>query len=356
MAMQNLLKSAREKKGITLRELAQKLKIDPALISKFESGNRMPTKEQVIKLASALNINTNDLLISWLKEKIFHEVGRDHLALQAIIGAKKEIKHALHQSTALPIPKSLLPKIQEIDTTKKELDIISQQNNLTELTAIDLAYIYESARIGGSSLTLKETNLILNQGLTLSGKNQQEHLDVICHKEALTYVKKLALNKTDFTEQELLTIHRFMLSEMDQTNAGKYRKHVVTFKGSKFIPPDPSLIREQVETLFAWYNNNKDNLHPIVLASEVHLRLLAIYPFDKANEKTCHLVMNLILLKYGYLIARIKSGNKAQQAYHHAIERALVGGKKKLFLSLIIDAELNTIRDYKESSKKNGHV
>ena len=352
MAMQNILKSAREKKGITLRELAQLLKIDPALISKFESGNRMPTKEQVIKLADNLSINTDDLLISWLKEKIIHEVGRDHIALQAIIEAKKEIKNTLYLQTGLPIPKSLLPKVQEIDVLKKEIDTFGQQNNATELTAIDLAYIYECNRIEGSPLTLKETDQIVNQGLTLSGKSPQEHLDAICHKEALTYVKKLAFNKADFTEQELLTINSLLSNDSTQTIEGKYRRQAVTLKGSKFIPPDPSLIGKQIETLFTWYNANKDNLHPIVLAFEVHLRLLAIRPFNKANEKTCRLIMNFILLRYGYLMARIKSGNKSRQAYHNAIERALVSGKKKLFLSLIIDAELNSLRSYRDSSKK----
>ena len=49
--MKNLLREAREKKGLKTREVAQLLGIDQALISKFESGSRKPTKDQVIKLA-----------------------------------------------------------------------------------------------------------------------------------------------------------------------------------------------------------------------------------------------------------------------------------------------------------------
>jgi transcriptional regulator with XRE-family HTH domain len=72
--MKTLLKKARELKNLKTREVAQLLGIDQALISKFESGSRKPTKDQVTKLATLLEIDLETIMVSWLKEKIIHEI------------------------------------------------------------------------------------------------------------------------------------------------------------------------------------------------------------------------------------------------------------------------------------------
>lgn len=82
--MKSLIKNAREKKGLKTRELAHLLGIDQALISKFESGTRKPTKDQVVKLASLLEIDYETLMVAWLKEKILYEIGQDEFALKAL--------------------------------------------------------------------------------------------------------------------------------------------------------------------------------------------------------------------------------------------------------------------------------
>ena len=90
--MKTLLKNAREQKGLKTREVAQLLGIDQALISKFESGTRKPTREQVIKLASLLEIDLETIMVAWLKEKILYEIGHDEIALKALIVAEQEIR------------------------------------------------------------------------------------------------------------------------------------------------------------------------------------------------------------------------------------------------------------------------
>jgi transcriptional regulator with XRE-family HTH domain len=87
--MKNLLKNARENKGLKTREVAQLLGIDQALISKFENGTRKPTKEQIKKLASLLEIDFEELMIAWLKEKILYEIGQDEFAIKAIMSLSK---------------------------------------------------------------------------------------------------------------------------------------------------------------------------------------------------------------------------------------------------------------------------
>jgi len=87
--MKTLLKLAREQKGLKTREVAQLLKIDQALISKFENGQRHPTKTQIIKLAQLLEIDLETLTIAWLKEKILQEVANEEYGLKALQAAEK---------------------------------------------------------------------------------------------------------------------------------------------------------------------------------------------------------------------------------------------------------------------------
>ena len=91
--MKTLLKNGREKKALKTRELAQLMGIDQALVSKFESGARKPTKEQIIKLASILEIDYETLMIAWLKEKILNEIGEETFALKALKEAEDELKY-----------------------------------------------------------------------------------------------------------------------------------------------------------------------------------------------------------------------------------------------------------------------
>jgi Fic family protein len=89
---------------------------------------------------------------------------------------------------------------------------------------------------------------------------------------ALDHVKELVQGKTAFTEIILLNIHKLILQGIDNANAGTYRKVQVMISGTKFIPPQPYLMFKQMEDFFIWYNENKDNLHPVLLSAELHER------------------------------------------------------------------------------------
>ncbi len=104
--MKNLLKNAREQKGIKTRELANLLGIDQALVSKFESGSRFPTRNQVLKLSQFLDIEFDTLMIAWTKEKILNEHGNNPLVLKAIVEILSDNNYAL--------PASNEPKIDSI--------------------------------------------------------------------------------------------------------------------------------------------------------------------------------------------------------------------------------------------------
>ncbi len=344
--MRALLKQARLKKNLLVRELAAEVNIDQALISKFESGKRLPTKAQLMLLANALDINLNSLLVLWLKEKIVYEIIDEPFALEALHAAEQEIKYQNKKVKAVKLPPALKHVLTQIDACKKQLNNLRQYDSFRIAQALELEYTFESNRIEGNTLTLKETDLVINEGLTISGKSMREHLEAINHNEAILYIKQLVEQDTVLNERELLTIHNLVLRGINQQHAGKYRTVQVMIKGSKHIPPSHLVLKDEMDAFFNWYNIYKDRLHPVVLAAELHERLVTIHPFIDGNGRTSRLLMNLTLLKHGYVIANIKGDYESRMAYYSALEQAQVNKNRDAFILLVANYELGALQHY----------
>lgn len=345
--MKTLLKNAREQKGLKTREVAHLLGIDQALISKFENGSRKPTKDQVVKLASLLGIDYETLMIAWLKEKILYEIGQDEIALKAINMVREEIENK-YVSIKKSVSKNLLSILKEIDILKSKLDQFRQFDSYRIAQALELEYTFESNRIEGNTLTLRETDLVINEGLTISGKSMREHLEAINHQEAIVYIKHLMDKNTSLNEREVLSIHNLILRGINPEDAGRYRRVQVMIKGSSFMPPQPYMVPKEMEDFFIWYETNKNNLHPIVLAAELHERLVTIHPFIDGNGRTSRLLMNLILLQNGYAIANIKGDYDNRMRYYNALETAQTKNNKEDFLLFVAQTEKECLERYIE--------
>ncbi|MBG6110099.1 Fic family protein/DNA-binding XRE family transcriptional regulator [Flavobacterium sp. CG_9.10] len=343
--MKILLKNAREQKGLKTREVAQLLGIDQALISKFESGTRKPTREQVIKLASLLEIDLETIMVAWLKEKILYEIGQDEFALKALLVAEEEIRYQ-SKSLKKKISNTLQKILDEIDTLKTKLDSFRQFDSYRIAQALELEYTFESNRIEGNTMTLRETDLVINEGLTISGKSMREHLEVINHQEAIAYIKELVQKNSSINEREVLSIHNLILRGIHPEEAGRYRKVQVMIKGSTHMPPQPYMVAKEMEDFFIWYESNKSILHPIVLAAEIHERLVTIHPFIDGNGRTSRLVMNLVLLQHGYIIANIKGDYETRMKYYEALETAQTKNNKEDFLLFIAEKEKESLERY----------
>ena len=206
--------------------------------------------------------------------------------------------------------------------------------------------MYESNRIEGNTLTLRETQLVINEGMTISGKSMREHLEAINHKEAILFVDDLVSQKVDLSEYILKQIHGIVLYGIDRENAGVYRKLPVAIAGSKHLPPQPYLLQDLMEDYFQFYDQEKDNLHPVVLAAEMHERLLTIHPFIDCNGRTSRLIMNLILLQYGFPLAIIGGDYNSRMAYYDALEKVQTDNNKKDFILLIAEKVLFALERY----------
>jgi Fic family protein/DNA-binding XRE family transcriptional regulator len=343
--MKTLLKTQRIALGLKSRELAQLIGVDQALISKFESGERIPTEAQVKSLESVLKIQDKQLTILWLKEKILQELNYHPNASDAIQLVREEIESYSKQST-ITLSQDINNLLEEIDALKAQLDNFRQMDSFRITEALELEYTFESNRIEGNTLTLQETDLVINEGLTISGKSMREHLEAVNHNEAIEYIKDLTKRAISMNERELLVVHNLILRGIMPEHAGKYRNVQVMIKGSSHMPPQPYLVPKQMEDLFAWYAQVKNQLHPVILAAEMHERLVTIHPFIDGNGRTSRLLMNLILLSSGFVIANIKGDNESRRAYYHALENVQVNNSKDAFIRFVALVEKQCLERY----------
>lgn len=343
--MKTLLKTAREQKGIKTRELAQLMQIDQALISKFENGTRKPTREQVTKLSQLLSIDYDTLMVAWLKEKILYEIGSDDLTMRAMDMVREEIENSYSVQKRY-ISKNLQSILDEIDLLKTRLNKYREFDSYRISQALEIEYIFESNRIEGNTLTLRETDLVINEGLTVSGKSMREHLEAINHVEAIGYIKQLVERNFQINERELLSVHNLILRGIMPEDAGRYRKVQVMIKGSSHMPPQPYLVAKQMEDYFLWMEQQKNKLHPVVLAAEMHERLVTIHPFIDGNGRTSRLIMNFILLQHGYVIANIKGDYDTRMKYYQTLETAQTTHNKEDFILFVAQIEKDCLERY----------
>jgi Fic family protein len=222
------------------------------------------------------------------------------------------------------ISNQTLKLIERIDNAKALIDkhrplSKSIVNRLHEQMVVE--WTFNSNAIEGNTLTLRETQLVLKEGLTVKNKSLQEYLETINHKSAIDFVEELSSKKTKITERNIREIHSLVLKDIDSEYAGKYRDLNVRITGSNHTPPDSLLVEEQMKSFVKKKLNSKE--HPIVEAAIAHFELVHIHPFVDGNGRAARLLMNLILIKNGYFPTIILKNDRMK--YYDVLEKAHKG-------------------------------
>ena len=223
---------------------------------------------------------------------------------------------------------------------KKRLDSFRplnkfQLSKVKENIAIE--YIYNSTSIEGNTLTLNETRMILQEGITIGGKSLREHLDVTNQKEALIWIEKfIKERKKEIREADILTLHRITLKGISDYWGSRYKTSQNRIVGSKLKTTPPYKVHSEMGNLVYLINKKQDKYNVIELAAIAHHELARIHPFVDGNGRCARLLTNLILMRAGYPPIIIK--NKDRKKYFDALEKAHFGNLKP-FVDLIALAE-----------------
>lgn len=223
--------------------------------------------------------------------------------------------------------------LKDLDKLKKQLDQYRPLSsdvvkNLRENLIVN--WTYNSNAIEGNTLTLKETKVILEDGITIGGKTLREHLEAINHKEAIEYIENSL--KEPLSQNLIKNVHHIVLKGIDDKNAGIYRKVNVQISGAKHVPPEFIHIQEEMDKFESWYNTKASDIHPVLRSAMIHTEFVGIHPFIDGNGRTARLLMNMELLKSGYPAIVIPVADRLN--YYNALDAAHVNKNYEPFLNL----------------------
>jgi Fic family protein len=189
------------------------------------------------------------------------------------------------------------------------------------------SFTYNTNRIEGSTITLRETADLLERGISPSQRPLKDIKETETHKQVfydmLNYDKEITLSTILYWHTQL-----FQFTQPDV--AGKIRQHQVGISGSKFLPPYPIELDLLLRDFFDWYHQNKKKLHPVHLAGLVHLKFVTIHPFADGNGRISRLLMNYVLRTNGYPMLIIPYSQRT--SYYTVLERSQLKKDENVFI------------------------
>jgi len=207
--------------------------------------------------------------------------------------------------------------------------------------ALQIEWTYNSNSIEGNTLSLRETQMVLQEGITIKGKSLREHFEAKNHETAINHLYTLVKKNYVLTSSDVLSLHSFVMRSIEDEYAGRIRNSGVRISGANFTPPNARKVYDLLNELVNFVNTNPLKLNDIELATVFHHKFVWIHPFFDGNGRSVRLVMNLLLMRKGFPPAIILKNDRKK--YYAALNQANKGNYKKLMLlmSQAIERTLN---------------
>lgn len=214
-----------------------------------------------------------------------------------------------HLQSSRPLPTIALNKIKE---------------------SLSIEWTYNSNSIEGNTMSLRETQMVLQEGITVKGKSLREHFETHNHDKAIDYLYSIINEEYTLRSIDILSLHGLVLRSIEEDFAGRIRNGGVRITGANFTPPNANKVPDLLDELIDFINTNPLNLNAIELATIFHHKLVWIHPFFDGNGRTVRLSMNLLLIRCGFPPAIILKNDRKK--YYEALNQANNGNYQKLTL------------------------
>lgn len=218
--------------------------------------------------------------------------------------------------------------------------------------ALSIEWTYNSNSIEGNTLTLRETQMVLQEGITIKGITLQEHFEAKNHENAINHLYSIINADYTLKSIDVLSLHGLVLRSIEDDFAGRIRTAGVRITGANFVPPNATKVSDLLDELIDFVNTNPLNLNDIELATVFHHKLVWIHPFFDGNGRTVRLAMNLLLMRKGFPPAIILKNDRKK--YYEALNQANGGNYQKLTL-LMCQALERTLNIYISSLPDNDY-
>lgn len=370
------------KKGLEARRKESQMALKLAL--SMQKAGKPNKASKVLKFALSMDPDNPELLAAY-GEHLEHFkndiVAAEHFYRRAVSYEPEHVDANLNLRRATPIvskiDRQMLNTIDELLKLFYEIPSTSSALRHAKKEAYFM-HIYHSNAIEGNTLNLHQTRHILENRMSVGGKSVQEHNEVLGLDAAMKYINQTLLYKplNEFTVEDIKEIHRRVLGYCDPIESGQFRKHQVNLKirlinlrllmrclkiqiflkvyVGKFTPPGPEKVEEEMNKFVEWLNSNQLQLaHPIQIATLVHYKFVYIHPFYDGNGRTGRLLMNLILMKFGYPPIIILKEQRLE--YYECLIKGNQGDLKPL-VRFIARCTQRTLKDYIDQCNRSNKL
>jgi Fic family protein len=247
---------------------------------------------------------------------------------------KHGIKPPKESKTLIPTPacKALEQKLAKLNSLRPLPPTTVE--SLRKKFEVEMTY--NSNAIEGNRLSLRETFLVLEKGITIGGKSMKEHMEATNHKEAILLLEKI-VKKDKISEMDVLDLHAVILDKISPQDAGFFRHEQVYITGTKHVPPSWKEVPEKMKAVLLELNSNSKGCAAIESAAKLHHLLVWIHPFIDGNGRLARLLTNLRLMRAGFPPVVLQ--RRIKLTYYSALEKADAGDLKPLALIIARDEQ-----------------
>lgn len=236
--------------------------------------------------------------------------------------------------------------LKQIDENR--IKINTEENVVEKLKKFyRILQVYTTNALEGNTMTETETKVFLEDGITIGGKTINELKEIQNSDEAFTELYKMAYFKTISEEQikNLITIILFNTYNIPKRYKGDYRTENVIITGTTFQPHHYTKVEKEMKEFIKWLNTNYNKIHPVELAALVHLKVVTIHPFINGNGRLSRLLLNTILLQFGYSLCIIYPINRT--IYIETLKKYQLHNDKNEFCDFIAEQILEEQKNIK---------
>lgn len=255
-----------------------------------------------------------------------------------------------YEASIQPILKTLADRVKDLRRTGS----LTPEVLGTLRKYFRIKNIYHSNAIEGNLLDVGETRQVVEMGLTITGKPLKDQAEAKNLSDAIDFLEELASNpELPITEADIRQIHSLVLRGVDDDNAGKYRSVNVEISGSQYKPPSVESLAFQMEDFSIWLKmgsvpkSGVGSIEGLINAAVAHTWFVIIHPFVDGNGRVARLLMNLILMRYGYPIAIITREDRLR--YYDALETAQSTDLTGL-IALIVECLHESLEEYERAA------
>ncbi|MFH1221465.1 MAG: Fic family protein [Candidatus Micrarchaeota archaeon] len=261
--------------------------------------------------------------------------------LKRFEGAKEMLEYCKRHRIKAPnvdlIEKQIVEKIEKKLARLNTLRPLPKQTLESLKKKFEVEMTYNSNAIEGNRLTLKETYLVLERGMTIGGRSMREHLEATNHRDAISTMENMVKKGKRITEADVLMLHAVILDKINPEWAGFYRNGPVAITLAKHRPPSYKEISEKMKEIVALLNEDSKGIKAVEAAAAIHHKLVYLHPFWDGNGRLARLLMNIKLMRAGFPPTVLRK--KERTSYYNALEKADEGELGPLTTMIAKDVE-----------------